>query len=350
MAISHVKTDNVADATGTVTIWWGTSTSALSATDLVRPSDWNSAHNEYRSLGGNTLLSSTASGTNLSYLASGPSLSLVGSSDSVVFSTPPHISSFANFAAINATQTMTLNAASVSHAVAFFLPQPGSFSYIRIPALMTTNSTTIATSNASRNVSGQVLSTWNAVVYSLGTGASSNSLQSVAKGQGFWTQLNSLSITGAGTQYSVTLSFAYVKEGAASNLTTQYSISNTNYSLTTNQIGTLFSSLRWIDIPFAASLSAGPYWLVFGYSSSAATNSAGNWSNCYGGRYSNHYGVSQANSWWEEMGNTAGSSGGYLMAGSFSTAGGGTTASLDLSNISSSASNVMPYFQMLRQA
>ena len=56
----------IGDFTGTVTVpnsAGGTETKA--ATDLVRPSDWNSAHQFNQTISGNTLGSSTASGTNL---------------------------------------------------------------------------------------------------------------------------------------------------------------------------------------------------------------------------------------------------------------------------------------------
>lgn len=279
--------------------------------------------------------------------ASGLSISSNGSTISVY---EPARSSFQNIAPHELNQSMTFNGASVSHAVAFNLPHAGSFSFLRIPVLMTTNQTTIATTAATRNVSGAIYSTWNAVVYSLGTGASSRSLQSVASGSSPFTFMNSLSIAVNGTQYSVTQGYSYQAEGGAANLTTQYSISNTNYSLTTNQIATNFSTARFLDINFANSLSAGPYWLVFGYSSSSATNSAGAWTDC-NVRYSNHYGASGQTTNWGVMGSTNYASGGAnLGVGSFSTAGGGTTASIPISAISSSASHVVPMFQLLRSA
>lgn len=260
------------------------------------------------------------------------------------------ISSYENLVPFGSNITRTLNGASVSDAVAFNLPMPGSFSFLRIPVLMTTGSTTLATANLSASASGAIYSTWNAVVYSLGVGANSRSLQSVASGSVGATFMNSISVTGAGTQYSVTQGHTFPVEGGTSSLTTQYSISNTNYSLTTNQIATNFSSLRFIDIPFANSLSAGPYWLIFGMSTSSATNSTA-WTGLTAAnvRYSNHYGASQANLAFGVMGSTNLSSLG-LGAGSFSTAGGGTTNSLPISAISSNASNVRPYFQGLRSA
>lgn len=65
MAVSHVYSNTNADATGTLTIWNGATTSTVAATNLVRPSDWNSAHNQLMTLSGNTSGSSTLSGTNI---------------------------------------------------------------------------------------------------------------------------------------------------------------------------------------------------------------------------------------------------------------------------------------------
>ena len=55
MSILHVKSDTLADFTGTVTLFNSVgSTITGNATDLVRPSDWNSAHSLAFGLGGNT--------------------------------------------------------------------------------------------------------------------------------------------------------------------------------------------------------------------------------------------------------------------------------------------------------
>lgn len=65
MGVSHVKTNNVADATGTGTIWWGATTASVAATDMVRPSDWNSAHLQRLSFGGNTAGVASVTGTDV---------------------------------------------------------------------------------------------------------------------------------------------------------------------------------------------------------------------------------------------------------------------------------------------
>jgi len=86
MAVSHVKIDVIPDFTGTVTIFNSQgSTQTLNATDLVRPSDWNSAHNQYMTISGNTLNASTASGTNIQFQGAG-NISLFATSDTLIFS------------------------------------------------------------------------------------------------------------------------------------------------------------------------------------------------------------------------------------------------------------------------
>ena len=91
MAISHVKSNAIGDFTGTVTVLnsLGLPTTAA-ATDLVRPSDWNSVHNQFYTLSGNTSNASTASGTNVVLQAAG-NITLVGSTDTIVISGGPVI-------------------------------------------------------------------------------------------------------------------------------------------------------------------------------------------------------------------------------------------------------------------
>jgi hypothetical protein len=309
--------------------------------------------NHHHLIGANTAGNTTASGRTIAF--SGINMTISGTNDTVfVFSNsaPETISSYENCLLVSNIAN-TLNGASVSHAVAFALYQPGSFSFLRLLCAQTSGSAvTLTTVAASLSASAQRYSTWNAVVYSLGTGASSQSLVSVASGSCGETILNSISVGADGTSGSYTLAHTYPALGfTTDNISTQYSVGGTVYSFTSNQIASRFTGTRFLDIPFANSLSAGPYWLIFGYSSSSATNSArvsaatSNWAG-----YSAHYGASQANLYPLLMGGLATSGGGYLGAGSFSTAGGGTTSILPIANISSSASNVRHYFQLLRSA
>jgi hypothetical protein len=313
---------------------------------------------------GNTLnfsgINVTLSGTNNSQIAiSAPATSsLVGSNGISISSNGSTISVFNQFISsyentpFQAVTTMSLNMASVSQAAIFNVPEPLSISYLRIPISVSMNSTTIATSAASATGGAAIYSTFNAVVYSIGTGGNSLSLQSVASGSGGFTFSNSISIATNGTQYSVSQGYSAQALGGGTTLTTQTSASTTNYAFSTNSFS-LFSAARFLDIPFTASLNGGPYWIVFGGStSSAATTGVAALSavtNC-NARYTNHYGVSQTNLAFGVMGSSNLTSGGYFGAGSFSTVGGGTTNSINLSQISTTAAHNRLYFQMLRFA
>lgn len=89
MAVSHVYNNAVADWTGTVTGFNSQgSTTTIAATAIVRPSDWNSAHNQFYTLTGNTTGNSTASGTNVIIAGSG-GISVGGSTGTIVISCQP---------------------------------------------------------------------------------------------------------------------------------------------------------------------------------------------------------------------------------------------------------------------
>jgi hypothetical protein len=86
MAVSHAKSNIVADFTGTATVFNSQgSTTTVAATDLVRPSDWNSAHNETYYLDGNTAGASSVSGTGVYFHGEGM-VTLSGTSNSIMFS------------------------------------------------------------------------------------------------------------------------------------------------------------------------------------------------------------------------------------------------------------------------
>lgn len=88
MAVSHAFSNAIADFTGTFTGFNSQgSTTTIIATNIVRPSDWNSAHNQLYTLTGNTTGNSTASGTNVIFAGSGP-ISVGGSTNSIIISAP----------------------------------------------------------------------------------------------------------------------------------------------------------------------------------------------------------------------------------------------------------------------
>jgi hypothetical protein len=89
MGVIHIKSNTIGDMTGTVTVPTSNgATTTVAATDLVRPSDWNSNHSQLFTLSGNnTLVQSTVGGTNMIYQGAG-GISLAGSTDTLVFSGP----------------------------------------------------------------------------------------------------------------------------------------------------------------------------------------------------------------------------------------------------------------------
>jgi hypothetical protein len=356
MPVTHVKSNTIADATGTVTFWDGATTASAAATNLVRPSDWNSNHNLLYNMTGNTLGSSSVSGTDIYFGVTGPGLSVSASTAAAApatmwFKAADFISQWSNNALV-ASQTQGItNSGSVSTAFAVNVAEPLSVSFLRIPALMTTNSTTIQTT-ANITIRGDIYSTWNAVLYSYGTGASSKSLLSVASGSAGFTFMNSCQVGAASNNQSVTQAFSHALEGVNTNTSTSYTVNAGGMAFSTT-FWTAFTSNRFIDINFANTVAPGQYVMMIGHSTNTAvtTNAAAASVITNGNvRYSNHYGNSQANLSIGPMGATAVSTGMPLGQGSFSTAGGGTTSAFALSNITTSASHVVPAIQMLRFA
>lgn len=90
MGIVHHFSNGQGNATGTLTVWNGATTASVNATDVVRPQDWNSAHDQLFTLSGNTNGSSTVSGTNIVLQGMG-GVTLVGSNDTLGISGPPSV-------------------------------------------------------------------------------------------------------------------------------------------------------------------------------------------------------------------------------------------------------------------
>lgn len=299
--------------------------------------------------GGNTAGATASVTTGTLGLYGGNNIVLSQNANSVTISQfDAYRSFYENFPGpINTTQSM-VNSTSV--ALQFNVPEPLSASFIRIPASFSTNSGSIASQGGTLTGTVGVFTTWNAVVYSVGTGASSRSLMSVASGSNAWSFTQSLSVNSNFTQYSVSQGWTGFAEGNSTTYTTVFAANSSVYSVP----ATFFSQIsgaRFLDINFNNSLSAGAYWLVVGNSTSSTTNlvNVSNLSAC-GVRYLNHYAMSQTNQVFAIMGSTNSTSGGMLGFGSLTTAGGGTLSAFPMSAISSSAAHNKPYFQMIRSA
>jgi hypothetical protein len=342
--ILHVKSDTVADITDT---------------NYVRPSDWNSAHaytlQDCVVIGGNTTAAGGATSsisTGTLFLQGGNNITLSQNANSVTISAGVGTkSSYENIPGASLTNMGSAFGQSTSACVAFFVPEPISFSFLRLPCVMTTNSTAIATSASSNtSATGDLYSTWNAHIYSLGTGTNSKFLQYVTSGQGLWTFRNLISITNS-TVMTISMIYSALAEGNGTTLNTSTSnLSTSNWPFSTTGGFSSFTGNRFIDINLTGSLDVGAYWLVVGVSTNTATTGGiAAMTNC-NVRYSQVFGGFQVNSNFGIMGSTNLTSGGLLGCGSITVAAGATTSSLSMSNMSSSASNARLYFQLLRSA
>lgn len=240
--------------------------------------------------------------------------------------------------------TKTVPVSSNTHYVApFILMQPLSASYLRLIASWDVTSTSFATSAVPWSTTFSVAGTQFAVVYSQGVGASSRSLQAVVSGSAGYTW--QVSATGANNtnNWTVTHNITWPQEGGVSNTGINYaSTLSTVRAYTTNL--TDFTGTRFLDIPFANSLPPGNYWLAL----NEVTTTGGGKGIDMAGR--SVYMMSQLNT---AVGNLGAATNSSLQPqaglGSWTTNVTGTTASIALASISSSASHPRPYFQLIRQ-
>lgn len=238
-----------------------------------------------------------------------------------------------------------------SQAVAFLIPQPISIGFVRFIASVSTASTSRTVTVGAMNASVDVYSTWNMAFYKMNVGASSQSLTLVASSSVGWTVQNSISVETNGTQASYTQGISGWAEGQATNRTTQYSSSNLNsYNFPATFVSE-YSGIRFIDINFGTSLSAGNYWMLVGLSTSSSANSTGvSAASIAKINVVGVYAMTQVNSNIGVMGSANVTLSNGLNAGLFSTTAPVTTAELPLSVISVAPSNSRVYFQMIRRA
>lgn len=345
MAVSHVKSNTVADWTGTVTVGNSTGgTQTVNATDLVRPGDWNSAHNQFYTLSGNTSNASTASGTNVVLAATG-NLTLAGSTGTIWISAPPRdwLSTYQNVPAIRNSTTVSVGGDSRNYVFPILMPQDGSFSYARFPMSWFPVTTTFATGAAGYGSSVAQSNTLWMNVYTKGTGASSRSIQWLTSASTTWAM--QISYSGTASTHSVSYNVTFPAEGGvASN--TQLTSSQQSSAVNEVPAGTSnFASFRYFDMPFAASLSAGNYWIAIARSSKTAGGS-----NI--GLGVSALAVTQHNS---SIGfpNQASSTSNHLVPylGVWTTnSNGATTSSIARSLVSTTASHYIPIVQFIREA
>ena len=225
MAVSHVYSNTNADATGTLTIWNGATTSTVAASALVKPSDWNSAHNQFLTLTGNTATAgvSTVSGTNI-YFGGTNGISLSGTSNSVFF--VGNQSTLSEFLAVpmagkGAPLPFAQSSLSMGQNSCYFYPvqmeDNYTFDHIRIPMMITNSSSgaasvqrghTIRIGIYTRNsTNATILSQHYSTSYTMAASHNSNVswMLSIITAIGNSTSYNTITVSSAGLNLSTSL-------------------------------------------------------------------------------------------------------------------------------------------------
>lgn len=156
----------------------------------------------------------------------------------------------------------------------FELPYNISIGYIRFLASFNDSAVgTAGTTSANTSASVQRTTTFGVVIYIQGVGASSQSIQSLVSTSQGLTGYTRYSAGANGSQYTISIGKTYPQSGGADqNYGTSYAVSSGSIVISSNS-NTLFTGPRFLDIPFATSLSAGVYWLGIGASTASASNS-----------------------------------------------------------------------------
>ena len=252
---------------------------------------------------------------------------------------------FANMAYFLNSQTLTLGQ-STSYIYPFDLKEYESVGFMNFIHSVSFASTSFAsTANTSYSYNQQI--THNHIFYTRGVGASSFSLQSYASTSASLRMSIRLS-RNTTNNISVTHALTYPVSNGTSSTSFSYAATNSSDQFSTTHM-TMLTSYKFIETQFATSFEPKLIWHGFGVSTSQTTQQTANLS---GGRMLLSYLVlSQPNITMASFGTTSNSSIQIRPGiGSYSIAAGATTASLEMSRISSSASHVVPMLQLMRIA
>lgn len=351
-ALSHVKSNSLGDFTGTVTVFNSQgSTATAAATALVRPLDWNSAHNVYQTISGNQTGGdgSTASGTNIVFGGTnGMGLSLsTGANAATVWMGIPAESYYANMPYVLNSTTIQPRQ-STSAVVPFVVPFYLSADFIR---LMMSGGTSVASTTAATTGN----TTWSAGmtathvfhIFSRGTGANSMSLQTVTTTAITESFSQQWSANANSTQFSVTNRYTLPCSTGTTGFTKDWSSSAASLNFHSSQLTDL-TGFKQVDFKFPVALERGNYWLMYGASTSANSNFTS-----IGLRNIvtyNAFGASQPNNSWGVLGSATQSSVQWQPGNGSYTTNATSTAAIARANVSSSASNNVLYFQFMRIA
>ena len=316
MPIDHPKAITIADfGAGAVTVYDSKgSTTTVNATDMVRPVDWNSAHDIIYNLGGNTLGTSQVSGSDI-YWAGGNNITLEGNGSTVSIHGYPGFTaaSFQN-RQIGLSSAVALGQNNLWLAPARLM-FPVSASTIVIPVVFSGT----ATSNQTNTVGGTML-------FGLWKQTATNS---TARLDTVWSTGASFTVWNGGTT-----SVSYVYNGGASGQNV------TSNSASSVMLNTQVNGIRMLTFSLGSSFNTGLY--CFGYVLS--TSSAGNSSVLRS--VSPVMDAPFSTAGMAYFGLATNTSNGLVDAGIYGTTTGALPATIAFSQIASQSNNLYPIFKM----
>lgn len=280
MAVSHIKSNTVPDFTGTVTGFNSQGlTTTYAASALVRPSDWNSVHNFYQTISGNTSGSSTASGTNLVF---GFSNDVTGSLQTAAGAATLWVNGGAPLRGWNNEVSLQNTGYLIMGASNWFmqpllLQRAVSLDYLRIPVLNSTVGTTThnaTVANTSYTASHGI--TFRVGIYTKGTGASSGALMSFVSSQGVIQNRRTYTAGATGSRYTVMNAFTVPYLNNTSGFSTSVATSFTALRPPPDLGMSSVTGNRFIDVPLATILPASNYWIAVNITSTGGPGGSAN--------------------------------------------------------------------------
>ncbi len=287
--------------------------------------------------GNNITLSADATGISIGYP------NFVTSAGSAVMSYWANMPWFAGAAGITA-------GGSAIQVVPLIVPQAISGGFMRFPCSVSLSAGNVTGTSVNTVVTIRKTHTVALNLLTKLTGASSLSLGYYTSTYGSFVYQTQFSAAGTGSHFTVSVNATLPQTGGYNNaFATSVATTAASWSVPA-AINASLSSQKWIDLPFAMSLSAGNYWLGIGMSTSSDANGA----TAYGasGMALTTYAQAELNSTFGVIGSgTTSNVQNFVGLGSWSTNSlVMSTASIDLNSISLMASQPMPYVQIIRNA
>lgn len=329
-------------------------------------------NNAINLLGANTAGNTTATGSTIGW--SGVNITLSGTNASqVVVSAPATSSLVGSFGVQVSTNGSTITVqrnlnsyyaypfnvmvntqtiapqSNTSYVFPIEIVEPEAVAFGRGPQTVSISSMASIATTANTTFSYNQQGTFNIVMYTRGTGANSQSLQSVFSSS--YSSRGSINVqaNANGSQWSVTHAYSFPASNTDQATTSfSYATTLTNINISTTHM-TAMTGAKIVAGPLSTTLAPAQYWMAFGNQTAQTTQGAASLSNMRS--TASYLALSQVNLSWAEFGSpTASSIQNNYGIGSYTKAATGTTDSIAFSQISSASSHLVPYFTFVRIA